>query len=175
MSDGSGGPGVRGQRDPGLERAIGARVRALREKAGLGREDMAARLGITPVRMRKLETATAIINVAVLQRIAQILGVRVGDFYPEPGSGLPQTRTAPGGSSRMRPVGPPAGGPGDPMAHPESLALIKAYYAAPAPVRANFLGLLQTFTAARAGMGRACSGESPDPTLVSGPPGGTGG
>lgn len=122
--------GVRGRRDPALERTVGASLRAHREELGMSRETLAAGMGITPAKLRALETATAIVNVAYLARAAQCLGCTVGDFFPA----QPQQSAA-----------------DSPMMHPESRALINAYYAAPKKYRAHFLELMRSAGASRAG------------------------
>lgn len=77
-TDHNGSPrGVRGRRDLAIERQVGAEVRRLREQAGLSLEEMAARMGLSPPRLRKLETATNIITVAQMARAAHVLAVSV--------------------------------------------------------------------------------------------------
>jgi transcriptional regulator with XRE-family HTH domain len=122
--------GVRGRRDPALERTVGASLRTHREELGMSRETLAAGMGITPAKLRDLETATAIVNVGYLARAAQCLGCTVGDFFPA----QPEQTAA-----------------DSPMMHPESQALIKAYYAAPRQHRAAFVDLLQAYGMSRMG------------------------
>nr|WP_281392791.1 helix-turn-helix transcriptional regulator [Roseospira goensis] len=124
------GRGVRGRRDAALERSVGQRLRALREAAGVSREVMAARMGLTPAQLRKLEEAITIIPVAHLAVAARVLGVTVGDFY---GGRDPLAAPAPAGRRCAE---------ADPLCHPESRALLSAYYAAPESVRRDFASLL---------------------------------
>lgn len=123
--------GVRGRRNVGMERDIGARLRYYRERAGLSPDEMAARLEISATKVRNLETATNVIPIALLTRAARVLGVTVGDLYgphdPVVGADAEQTRAA-------HAV----------LQHPETRALIEAYYAAPESVRETFSGLLKS-------------------------------
>jgi transcriptional regulator with XRE-family HTH domain len=114
-----------------MERDIGGQIRRYREAAGLSREDMGARMGLNTVQMRKLEDGTNIIPVAHLARAAGILGVSVKAFY---GEHDPQSDGPIPGQTEPTP-----------LEHPESRALIEAYYAAPEPVRKSFSALLQAF------------------------------
>lgn len=118
--------GVRGQRNVALEREIGARIRTLRQAAGLSIDDMAARMGLKPMQLRKLENATIIIPVATLARAAEVLGVSVGEFYTSHDPGADSNRPLP-----------------HPLDNPEHRALIQAYKAAPAPVRSHFASLME--------------------------------
>ncbi len=102
-------------------------MRDLREHRGLSREDMAQRMGISSQQLRKLEEATVVIPVARLQAAAQALGVSVGDFFP------------------VDDLTPDAPEP-TPMDHPQTRALIEAYYTAPDTVRASFSALLASLS-----------------------------
>ncbi|WP_281242510.1 helix-turn-helix domain-containing protein [Rhodospira trueperi] len=114
-----------------MERDIGEKIRRFREAAGLSREEMAARMGLNPLQMRKLEDGTNIIPVVYLSRAAGILGVSVEAFYGE--YDPERDGSAPGQTVPT------------PLEHPESRALIEAYYEAPEPVRKSFSALLQSF------------------------------
>lgn len=118
---------VRGRRDITLERHVGRAMRDLRERHGLSREDMAQRMGVSSQQLRKLEEATVVIPVARLQAAAQALGVSVGDFFP-----VDDLTPAPPDPS--------------PMDHPQTRALIEAYYMAPDTVRASFSALLASLS-----------------------------
>jgi len=110
-----------------LERHVGQAMRDIRERQGLSREDMAQRMGVSSQQLKKLEEATVVIPVARLQAAAQALGVSVGDFFPEDD------------------VTAPALDP-SPMDHPQTRALIEAYYTAPDSVRASFSALLASLS-----------------------------
>jgi len=136
---------VRGQRNEALEREIGARVRALRERAGLSREALAGDVGLTTLQLGKLETAANIVNVSHLARIARALGVRVGDFYPDPDPSAHMAAdgdASSGARANSRTIK-------DPMQHPESKALMEAYQAIPDSLKTDVLALLQSATALR--------------------------
>lgn len=119
---------VRSQRNQALERDIGRAVRETREQAGLSREALAARMGLRPDQLKRMEEATNVLNVSRLAAAARELGVRVGHFY---GRHDP-TRTAP-----TPPTVPPL------MDHPDSHRLMQAYADAPREVRENFAALLE--------------------------------
>jgi transcriptional regulator with XRE-family HTH domain len=116
-----------------MERSIGERVRILRERAGLSRDDMAARMGLTTLQLRKLEDATNIIPVAHLAAAARVLDVSVATFYG------PYDPLQPG---RDGPAAPAVAPPDD----PDIPALISAYEAAPDSVRQSFVSLLKSLS-----------------------------
>ncbi|MBB4267451.1 hypothetical protein GGD89_003095 [Roseospira visakhapatnamensis] len=81
-------------------------------------------MGLSSHQLKKLEDAAVIIPVARLQVAAEVLGVSVGDFFPdETPEVAPQVDSSP-------------------MEHPQTRDLIEAYYAAPTSVRASFSALL---------------------------------
>jgi transcriptional regulator with XRE-family HTH domain len=121
--------GVRGWRDPAMERDIGQAVRRAREAAGLSAEEMADRMGLSPSQLRRMEDAATIVTVSHLAAAARVLGVPVSRFYGHHDP-LRQTTAAHTGW----------------MAHPESRDLVAAYMAAPPSVRESFATLLQALS-----------------------------
>jgi transcriptional regulator with XRE-family HTH domain len=66
--------------DP-LDIEIGQRVRAFRLHKGLSQEKLADQLGITFQQVQKYEKGTNRIGAGRLQRIANVLGIPVSDFF----------------------------------------------------------------------------------------------
>jgi transcriptional regulator with XRE-family HTH domain len=64
-----------------LDVEIGQRVRAFRLHKGLSQEKLADQLGITFQQVQKYEKGTNRIGAGRLQRIANILGIPVSDFF----------------------------------------------------------------------------------------------
>nr|WP_246152364.1 helix-turn-helix transcriptional regulator [Roseospira navarrensis] len=111
-----------------MERDIGRALRETREQVGLSRETLAARMGLRPDQLKRMEEATNVLTASRLEAAARELGVRVGHFY--------------GGHDPMRVASCPPGIP-PLMDHPESHDLMQAYAAAPREVRKNFAALLE--------------------------------
>jgi transcriptional regulator with XRE-family HTH domain len=64
-----------------LDVEIGQRVRAFRLHKGLSQEKLADQLGITFQQVQKYEKGTNRIGAGRLQRIANVLGIPVSDFF----------------------------------------------------------------------------------------------
>lgn len=64
--------------------AVGAVVRAAREKAGLTQSALAAKVGVTQTAVSYWEAAKRDIGIADLERIADALGVRAASLLPVP-------------------------------------------------------------------------------------------
>ena len=73
----------RKQQDP-LDIEVGRRVRALRLEKGMSQAKLGNQLDLTLQQIEKYENGTNRIGAARLQRIAQILGVSVSMFHPDP-------------------------------------------------------------------------------------------
>jgi transcriptional regulator with XRE-family HTH domain len=70
-----------------LDVEIGQRVRAFRLQKGLSQEKLADQLGITFQQVQKYEKGTNRIGAGRLQRIANVLGIPVSDFFASPRQG----------------------------------------------------------------------------------------
>lgn len=64
---------------------IGGRVRAAREAAGLSQSTLAAALGISFQQVQKYEKGRNRFSASALQRVADLLGVSVAEFFDPPG------------------------------------------------------------------------------------------
>jgi transcriptional regulator with XRE-family HTH domain len=70
------------KRDPDpLDIEVGQRVRTFRLQKGLSQQKLGDRLGLTFQQVQKYEKGTNRIGAGRLQRIADILGVSVSDFF----------------------------------------------------------------------------------------------
>jgi transcriptional regulator with XRE-family HTH domain len=74
------------KRPDGRDIEVGRRVRTYRLQKGLSQEKLAEQLGLTFQQVQKYEKGTNRIGAGRLQRIAEILGVPVIDFF-EPTKG----------------------------------------------------------------------------------------
>jgi len=126
MSDGTNKRGVRGRRNVAMERDIGTAIRLARQKAGLSQEDMASRMGYTPLQLQKFEAADTIIPVAALAAAARTLRVPVSHFY-----GTHDPVQAAGTSAPL-----------NQLDHPESQAMLRAFNAAPPDIQRSFSDLV---------------------------------
>jgi transcriptional regulator with XRE-family HTH domain len=70
---------------------VGRRVRALRLNKGLSQDKLGVALGITFQQIQKYEKGTNRIGAGRLQRIAEILGVPVSEFFSSESSPAAQT------------------------------------------------------------------------------------
>lgn len=61
---------------------IGSRIRALREAQGLSQEEMAMKAGLDRAYYGRIERGEANVATLNLLKIAETLGVAVGDFFP---------------------------------------------------------------------------------------------
>ncbi|MGE4618932.1 MAG: LexA family transcriptional regulator [Planctomycetota bacterium] len=75
---------------------IGDVIRTLREEKGVTAKDLAARIGLSPSQMSRLESGQRRVNSEVLARIARALEVTPSQFFDEGGSiqVLPLSRSA---------------------------------------------------------------------------------
>jgi transcriptional regulator with XRE-family HTH domain len=64
-----------------LQRQFGARIRELRDLAGLSREEYAARVGLSPRRVAALELGKGWPRPVTLERIAKSFGLDVRDLF----------------------------------------------------------------------------------------------
>lgn len=63
--------------------AIGQRVKDLRSQRGLTLEEVAERSGCTPGFLSQIERNKAVPSISMLYAIAEALGTKVSDFFPE--------------------------------------------------------------------------------------------
>ncbi|MDR3358680.1 MAG: cupin domain-containing protein [Desulfovibrio sp.] len=63
--------------------AIGARIRAFRERCGLGPSDLAENTGLKPEFIEKMERGEVCPGLGPLQKISRALGVRLGTFLDD--------------------------------------------------------------------------------------------
>jgi transcriptional regulator with XRE-family HTH domain len=64
-----------------LGRAVGLRVRALRQKRGLSQEELASRIDRSYHTISNIERGLTLPNFTTLERLSQVLGVPVRDFF----------------------------------------------------------------------------------------------
>jgi transcriptional regulator with XRE-family HTH domain len=84
MNEGKGQGSGRGRgRLRDLERSIGAKVREHRLLLGMTQQQLAEALGMTYQQVHKYETGTNRIASGQLGRIAQVLGVEIGQFFAD--------------------------------------------------------------------------------------------
>lgn len=81
------------RRDQDLLHGVGRRVADARKARGWTQEALSENLGIEPVTLSRLETGDRALSLSTLARVAQALGVGLGDLLdtrrdmPEPGHG----------------------------------------------------------------------------------------
>ena len=63
--------------------AIGQRIKELRSQKNLTLEELAERSGCTPGFLSQIERNRAVPSIATLDAIAEALGTRVSDFFPD--------------------------------------------------------------------------------------------
>ncbi|MEX2224800.1 MAG: helix-turn-helix transcriptional regulator, partial [Candidatus Rokuibacteriota bacterium] len=79
----------------GAEQNLGEIVRRLRTAHGLSVRTLASRAGFSPSFISQVEHNQASPSIASLQRLADALGVSLGDFFRDPaGAARPVTRAA---------------------------------------------------------------------------------
>jgi transcriptional regulator with XRE-family HTH domain len=111
---------------------VGARVRARRLLIGMNQETLARELGLTFQQVQKYEGGTNRISASRLSQIADVLGVSIDYFYQglEPDGAMPS---------------PPEQQAQERMQRPETIELIRSYYAIPDPeARERFLQMVKT-------------------------------
>lgn len=62
-------------------REIGAAIRTRRKELGWAQDELAEKIGVTLHQMQRYESGRTILNVENVQRIADILGLPVTDFF----------------------------------------------------------------------------------------------
>lgn len=75
-----------GGEDAGIEElteVVGSRVRSVRSRRGLTRKNLAFHSDVSERYLAQLERGTANVSLALLSRIANALGVRIGSLLPE--------------------------------------------------------------------------------------------
>jgi len=66
-----------------VKKAVGARIKRIRESQDISRDDVADELEITNSAYAKIERGVTDVNVSRLESIAKILKVNVIDFFPD--------------------------------------------------------------------------------------------
>lgn len=74
-------PGGRHRRKSGITRAVGARLRALREERDLSLAFLATKLGTSPNSIRLVETGDRAPTIVTLEAICDVLGVEVESVF----------------------------------------------------------------------------------------------
>ena len=86
------------KRDPELEAAIGARVRAARLAARMSQGDLGAAVGLTYQQVQKYETGKDRVPASTLMKFAAAMGVHLGSFFdddmPVPVGAIPDVKAA---------------------------------------------------------------------------------
>lgn len=77
---------VKGGTAPTSEQRVGDLVRELRTRQGLSLRTLALRAGFSPSFVSQVERGQASPSIASLERLAQALGVTLGDFFRPPGA-----------------------------------------------------------------------------------------
>jgi transcriptional regulator with XRE-family HTH domain len=114
---------------------VGKRIRMRRLFLGMNLETLANQLGLTFQQVHKYESARNRVSASRLAAIADILGVPISFFFAGLGdtSGTPEERET-----------------REPMEHPETIELVRLYYAIPDPrVRKQFLEMVKAAAASR--------------------------
>jgi transcriptional regulator with XRE-family HTH domain len=101
-----------------IDRRLGERMRERRLALGLTQTDIARALGVSFQQVQKFEKGRNRINAVQLGKIAERLGLSMGEFYgdasPQPGFAEPS----------QTPLGPAAS---DPARTAETMALVEAF------------------------------------------------
>ena len=86
------------RRNPEIEAAIGARIRAARVAAKMSQGALGAAVGVTFQQCQKYERGQDRVSASTLQGIAAALGVHPGSFFdsdtPTPSGSIPDVKTA---------------------------------------------------------------------------------
>ena len=88
-------------RDEELLRAIGRRIADLRQQRGYTQERLAERIGIEPVTLSRLETGNRAVSISSASRLADALGVGLGDLL-DVQRPLPESTTPPEAAELVR-------------------------------------------------------------------------
>lgn len=78
-----------GMRDKTFIRALGLRVRTLRERQGYSQEELAHRSGVSSLTVSKIELGGVDARVGTLNRLARTLGISTGELLSDMDSGQP--------------------------------------------------------------------------------------
>jgi transcriptional regulator with XRE-family HTH domain len=78
------GPIASPAQDQSTEIALGARIRSLRQAAGLTLRQLADRAGFTESFLSQVERGVASPSIASVQRVARGLGLSIGELFAEP-------------------------------------------------------------------------------------------
>jgi len=120
-------------RHPGLETAIGARIRARRRQLGLSQTELAERLGVSFQQVQKYEQGTNRVAASTLVAAAAALATTVGWLVGE------DVSTSPGDDELFQA-----------LARPGAIEMLRAFNAIPdARARSALLTLTQEMAAAR--------------------------
>lgn len=114
--------------DP-VDTHVGARIRSRRLLIGMNQETLAKALDLTFQQVQKYESGANRVSASRLAQVAEVLGVSVDYFYRD----LDPDDADPAERERLTR-----------MQRPESIELIRAYYAIPDPqVRQHFLDMVK--------------------------------
>ncbi len=73
-----------------IDVSVGHQVRALRKARRMSLDMLAAQIGVTYQQVQKYESGANRVSASMLARIARVLNVRIGDFFPsEQGTAAP--------------------------------------------------------------------------------------
>ena len=89
------------RRDKELLQAIGQRVAKARKDRGWTQEALAEAVGIEPVSLSRLETGDRALSLSTLARIAEVVGVGLGDLV-DTGRELPDAPHGPDDAEVLR-------------------------------------------------------------------------
>ena len=89
------------RRDKELLQAIGQRVAKARKDRGWTQEALAEAVGIEPVSLSRLETGDRALSLSTLARIAEVVGVGLGDLL-DTGRELPDAPHGPDDAEVLR-------------------------------------------------------------------------
>jgi transcriptional regulator with XRE-family HTH domain len=101
-----GGPEPKRKRNPEVEAAIGAQIRALRVAAGMSQTALAETIGVSFQQIQKYEKGIDRIAASTLQALAGVLKVHPGSFFdgemPSPAGDVPDVRNALKGAAGLQ-------------------------------------------------------------------------
>jgi transcriptional regulator with XRE-family HTH domain len=120
---------------------VGKRIRMRRLVLGMNQETLANALGLTFQQVQKYEGGANRVSASRLSAMAKILGVKIPFFYADLQAG-DESQTPGQRQARER------------MERPETIELIRLYYAIPDPaVRQQFLDMVKAIAGKGAGNG----------------------
>ena len=116
---------------------VGARIRTRRLLVGMNQEQLASALGLTFQQVQKYEGGANRVSASRLSQIAEILSVPISYFFADLGAGADQATDPAMLAAREH------------MQRPETIELVRAYYAIPnAQVRQQFLTMVKAVAVA---------------------------